>query len=90
VIADVQLRFNPSAAEPLAPLEKSIKTGRCADLNVEKDFFKILMPNLSMFYVCYCGLVLMADNCVPNKVCVAHMGFFKLVPSNVVGPFNES
>ena len=49
VIADVQLRFESNAIEPLSVLEKAIKTGRCADLEVEKSFFEILLPNLSKF-----------------------------------------
>ena len=47
VIADIQLRFSTNAVEPLSILERTIKYGKCGDLELDANYFKILMPDLS-------------------------------------------
>ena len=79
VIADVQLRFEASAMEPLSLLEKAIKTGRCAELEVDNNFFEILLPNLSKFEV----KIKVVFNLIPYCFCLCLCRFFRLLFSHL-------
>lgn len=42
VIADVQLTFNSNAVEPLSILENAIQCGKCDNLELDENYFKII------------------------------------------------